>query len=178
MPSDVTSRYSRTAVFLHWLVAALVAIQVPLGWAMQAIAKSPPGARADAFNLHKSFGMTIAVLVLVRLAWRAGHRPPAWPAHWAWWQQGLALANHAALYVLLLGMATTGYLGSAFSGYPVRYFGVVLPSWAARDDALKAFFSSAHEVMAWLLVAAFVLHVAGAVVHWRRERGSLAGRMR
>ena len=156
----------------------MVAIQVPLGWAMQAIAKSPPGPRADAFNLHKSFGMTIAAIVLVRLAWRASHRPPAWPASWPRWQHGLALANHAALYVLLLGMATTGYLGSAFSGYPVRYFGLVLPSWAARNDALKSLLSSAHEVLSWLLVAAFALHLAGAVVHWRREGGAIAGRMR
>ena len=178
MLRDATSRYSRTAVFLHWLVAAMVAVQVPLGWAMQAIAKSPPGPRADAFNLHKSFGMTIAVVVLARLAWRAGHRPPPWPAHWPRWQHALASLNHAALYLCLLGMAATGYLGSAYSGYPVRYFGLLLPSWAARDDALKAFFSAAHEVIAWLLVAAFALHVAGAVVHRRREGGSLAGRMR
>ena len=178
MDRDPASRYSRTAVFLHWLVAAMVAIQVPLGWAMQAIAKSPPGPRADAFNLHKSFGMTIAAVILVRLAWRAGHRPPPWPAQWPRWQHVLAVANHAALYLLLIGMAATGYLGSAYSGYPVRYFGIVLPSWAGKNDALKSFFASAHEVLAWLLVAAFVLHVAGAFVHWRREGGSLAGRMR
>jgi len=79
---------------------------------------------------------------------------------------------------LLVGMATTGYLGSAFSGYPVRYFGLVLPSWATRNDAAKSFLSSTHEVLAWLLVAAFLLHIAGAVGHWRREGGSLAGRMR
>ena len=72
-------RYTRVAVVLHWLVAALVVAQVSWGWWMQTIAKQPPGVRADAFNLHKSIGLVMLALTLVRLGWRLAHPPPPLP---------------------------------------------------------------------------------------------------
>jgi len=88
------------------------------------------GLRAGWFNLHKSAGLTIAAVGLVRLAWRFTHRV-AVPGFLPRWQQRAAQANHALLYVLMLLVPLTGYLGSAFSGYPVRYFGLALPAWAS-----------------------------------------------
>ena len=72
-------RYTRTAVVLHWVVAALVLAQFAWGWFMQTIPKQPPGWRADAFNLHKSVGLLILALMLVRLGWRLSQRPPPLP---------------------------------------------------------------------------------------------------
>ena len=76
-----TARYTRTAVALHWLVAALFVGQFAWGWLMQEIPKSPPGMRADAFNVHKSIGLCVLGLMLFRLGWRIAHRPPALPRH-------------------------------------------------------------------------------------------------
>ena len=82
--SDETSRYTRTAIALHWLVAVLVIAQIAWGWWMQEIPKQPVGPRVDAFNLHKSVGMTIFALMALRLGWRLGHPPPPLPAMPGW----------------------------------------------------------------------------------------------
>src|SRR5213078_4617750 len=100
-------------IALHWTVMALVAGQFALGWLMQQIAKDPPGQRAAAFNFHKSLGLTILALMLVRLAWRLAHRPPAMPAMPAW-QSGLARGTHWMLYATLIALPLVGYLGSEF----------------------------------------------------------------
>ena len=69
MPRD---RYDKAAIALHWAIAALALAQIALGWWMIEIPKDPPGVRASWFNLHKSIGMTIGLLMLARLAWRQG----------------------------------------------------------------------------------------------------------
>ena len=74
--SDGSQRYTRTAIVLHWLIAAIVMAQIALGWWMQEIPKDPAGPRVNAYNLHKSIGLTVMALMLVRLAWRATHAPP------------------------------------------------------------------------------------------------------
>src|SRR5450631_1144343 len=127
--SEPAARYSTTAIALHWIVALAVAAQIAFGWWMQEIPKLPVGPRVNAYNLHKSIGMSILLLMLVRLAWRASHPPPALPAMPAW-QVLAARINHWLLYACLFVQPVTGYLGSVFSGYPVRFFGVLLPTWA------------------------------------------------
>src|SRR5512135_1387415 len=101
MPSP--QRYTRFAVALHWIVAIVVFAQFALGWLMQEIAKEPPGPRASAFNVHKSVGLVIFALMLVRIAWRLSHPPPALPPM-PRWQARAALANHLLLYALLVVM--------------------------------------------------------------------------
>jgi len=170
------SRYTTVAVVLHWLVAALVIAQFALGWIMQEIPKNPAGPRAATFNFHKSMGLLILAIMLVRLAWRLGHRPPALPSM-PRWQVGLAHGTHALLYVLLLGMAVTGYLGSAYSGFPVKFFGVTLPSWAAKNAAMKDLMGTAHLALGWTLAFAFALHIAGVVKHTFMDHDGLLRRM-
>lgn len=173
---ESASRYTRVAVVLHWFVAAVVLVQYPLGWWMQGIPKQPSGPRAEMFNLHKSIGLTILALMIARLGWRLAHRPPEYPPMAAW-QARLAAATHVLLYALLIALPLVGYLGSAFSGYPVRWFGMVLPSWAPKNVALKEWMGSAHLVLAWALTAAFVLHIAGVAKHALIERDGLVRRM-
>ncbi len=175
-PLHGSERYTRTSVLLHWLIAAMVGVQFFWGWWMQSIAKQPVGPRVDAFNLHKSVGLTILALMLVRLAWRALHPPPALPPM-PHWQQIAARANHALLYAVLIGLPLAGYLGSAFSGYPVRYFGMTLPAWAAKHEQLKELMSVAHLVLGWMLAFAVALHVAAVVKHAYESGPQLIARM-
>lgn len=93
------------------------------------------------------------------------------------WQVGLAHGTHALLYVLLLGMAVTGYLGSAYSGFPVKFFGVTLPSWAAKNPAMKDLMGTAHLALGWTLAFAFALHIAGVVKHTFMDHDGLLRRM-
>ena len=174
MPSP--QRYTRFAVALHWIVAIVVFAQFALGWLMQEIAKQPPGPRASAFNVHKSIGLVILALMLVRIAWRLSHPAPALPPM-PRWQARAALANHVLLYALLIVMPLAGYLGSAFSGFPVRFFGIVLPSWAAKNEAMKLAMSEVHLVAAWLLAASVLVHLAAVVKHAMVDRDGILARM-
>ena len=150
------ARYTATAVVLHWVIAALLIAEFAHGWWMQVIPKEPPGIRADAFNMHKSFGLVLLALALLRLGWRLAHRPPPFPPM-PRWQAIAARANHVLLYTMMLAMPLSGYFGSVFSGYPIKWFGMALPAWsgaiwqfgcpqlgvikghfATRDDALLA----------------------------------------
>ncbi|HET9576785.1 MAG TPA: cytochrome b [Usitatibacter sp.] len=170
------NRYTTVAIVLHWLIAALVVAQFAFGWWMQEIPKSPPGLRAGAFNLHKSIGLTILALMLVRLAWRLAHRPPALTAM-PRWQANLARATHIGLYVLLIALPLTGYIGSSFSGYPVKLFGMPLPAWAPKNEAVKDWMSAAHLAIGWALAVAFTLHVAGALKHALLDHDGVLRRM-
>src|SRR5215212_1608519 len=146
-----SERYTRIAILLHWFIALAVIAQFTWGWVMQTIAKQPPGLRADAFNVHKSVGLTIFALMIVRALWRWRHPAPQLPAMPAW-QATMARANHAALYACLFLIPLAGYLGSVFSGYPVKYFGITLPPWGWRDDAVKNAMSMLHFTTSWVLL--------------------------
>ena len=160
-PSD---RYTRTAIALHWLIAALVLVEFAHGWWMQEIPKQPPGLRADAFNLHKSAGLVVLALMLIRLGWRIAHRPPALPPMLKW-QAFLAKANHVLLYTMVIAMPLSGYLGSVFSGYPIKWFGVTLPAWGWADPTIKDWMSVVHLTTSWILLVSLCLHITGTIKH-------------
>jgi len=163
--SDVAApRYTVVAVVLHWLVAAILVAQFAWGWTMQQIPKQPPGLRADAFNLHKSVGLVLLALMLVRLGWRLAHPPPPLTAM-PQWQRALASCTHRLLYVALIVQPVAGYLGSVFSGYPVKWFGVTLPAWGWQSVALKDAMSTVHLVNSFVLLGLVLLHLAGALRH-------------
>jgi len=173
---DSQTRYTRTAIALHWIVAALLIGQFALGWLMQEIAKQPPGPRAAAFNFHKSLGLTLLALMVIRLAWRATHRPPPLPGMPAW-QAWLAHATHWLLYAMIIALPLTGYLGSEFSGYPVKYFGITLPTFLGKNPQAKELMSVAHLTLTWILAGAVALHLAGVVKHGLIDDDGLLARM-
>ena len=169
-------RYSGIAIALHWVLAATLLYQLALGWWMLELPKAPPGLRAGWFNVHKSIGITIAMLVLVRVCWRTTHPAPkdaAMPA----WQHRAAQLSHKLLYVCMVVLPASGYLGSCFSGYPVKYFGIVLPQWAPAWPAGKLFMGALHYATVWLFMALVALHVGAALWHWAWRRDGVASRM-
>ncbi len=174
--SDRPERYTTTAIVLHWLIALMVVAQIAFGWWMLQIPKDPVGPRVDAFNLHKSTGLSILLLVAVRITWRRMHPVPALPPMPAW-QAKAARINHLLLYACLVVQPLSGYIGSAVSGYPVRYFGMLLPAWAPKNIPLKEVLSVVHLASSWLLVAAIVLHVSAALKHQFVDRDNLLRRM-
>lgn len=172
----MSARYSGTAVALHWVVAGLVFAQLGLGWWMIGLPDQPRGVQAPWYNLHKSIGLSIGLLMLTRLWWRARHSPPALPASLPRWQVLCAGANHAALYACVLLMPLSGYLGSVFSGYPIKYFGIELPRWGWASPGLKGFFSAVHFATVYLLMVLVALHVGAALKHLLNRDG-VFGRM-
>lgn len=176
-PPDPDARYTAVAVTLHWLIATLVIMQLVLGWTMIEIPKEPVGVRAYWFNLHKSIGITIALLVLVRIGWRLRHPAPPLPSNVPLWQRRAARTSHALLYACLIGMPLAGFLGSTFSGYPIKYFGITLPQWGYKSDDLKSFFSAVHLGFAWVFMTLIALHASAAVKHLLVDRDRVFWRM-
>jgi cytochrome b561 len=162
--------YPRGVIALHWLIALALGAELALGWWMQELPKAPPGLRAGWFNLHKSIGITVALALPLRIWWgvtRARLPHDALPR----WQRRMSQAAHWALYACMVAMPLSGYLGSTFTRYPVRYFGVALPDWNRDWPAAKALMSSVHWASVWLFVLLLAVHIAAALWHWSRRDG-------
>ncbi|MDB5823252.1 MAG: uncharacterized protein JWR21_1956 [Herminiimonas sp.] len=165
-----SARYGRAAIALHWLSAVLILGMLCLGFWMVGIPRNTP-ARGFTFNLHKSFGVLIGVLVIGRLLWRLYHPAPILPHAMPRWQAAAARANHFLLYACMVLQPLTGYLGSSFNKYGVKVFGVALPQWGWEDKALRAVFSTLHGWLAITLSLLIAVHVLAACSHLMRRDG-------
>lgn len=167
--------YSRAAVFVHWLLAVALFVQVVLGWWMLGLPKLPHGLRAGWFNTHKSIGLSIAAIAFVRIVWRT-LRPRTECASIPDWQRHAARVNHALLYLCMLALPLSGLAGSNFTVHPVLYFGMRLPGWNHDWPAAKHLMSSIHLAAAWVLMTLAAVHVLAAAWHWWR-RDDVCARM-
>lgn len=173
MPQSL--HYTRTAVALHWLVAALVLAALFMGWTMTEMAISP--GRLKAYNYHKWVGMTVLALAVARLAWRLGHRAPPLPPMERW-QQLAAHGGHGLLYVLMLAVPMAGWVYSNAAGYRVVYLGKLpLPNLVERDADLAAAWLTVHHWLAWTLAAVIAVHVLAALHHQFIVRDNTLRRM-
>ena len=142
--SAVGWRYSRTAVVLHWLLAVLITLTTIIGWRMM-LTKRQPGSE-QLFDLHKSIGLIISAFVLARVVWRLSHRPEPLPGG-PTWSSRLAAIAHVVLYVLMVLLPITGYLGASYSKAGVRWFGLATPRWALADHDLAERYFTIHGVL-------------------------------
>ena len=168
-------RYGNPAIFIHWVLALLITIMIPLGWFMMSVEEDPGSDWL--FKLHISTGITAAALITLRVFWRLRHVPAALPSPLPVWQARASRYTHKLLYLLLILMPTTGYLGASFSGDAVAYFGVPTPAWAAKNESLKEQLFTIHSWIAWVLVAAVALHVLAALKHLWFDRDGVFERM-
>jgi len=170
------TRYTRTAITLHWLIAALVVAMILLGLIMTEVPRQTP-MRGALFNFHKSLGLVVLALVIARLAWRITHHPPPLPVDVPAWNRQLSGVTHATFYVLLLAQPLLGYVASVFGKYGVKFFGVALPAWGSDNPAVREPFLDAHHLVARLLIGLIALHLAGVAWHRFGRRGDLWRRM-
>jgi len=156
-------RYSTTAISLHWIVAALIICAFTLGWIMTDLEVSP--LKLKMFNWHKWVGITILLLVIVRLLWRLTHRPPLMlpmPV----WQRIAAKTLHGILYVLLLLQPLSGWVYSNAAGYPVVYLGLIpLPTLVAKNKQVADVLMERHELLGWFLLVVATLHILAGLKH-------------
>jgi cytochrome b561 len=127
---------------------------------------------------HKSIGLTVLFLTVIRVAWRIMHRSPALQRSLQPWEKGLARLVHALFYLLMIGIPLTGW-SMVSSGGPVRVFGLfqvpALP--VPTTDTAGDTFHDVHVKLAWLMLGLFVLHVMGALKHHFLDRDRTLGRM-
>jgi cytochrome b561 len=155
------ARYGRAAIALHWLSAVLILGMLCLGFWMVGIPRNTP-ARGFTYNLHKSFGILIGVLVVARLLWRMRHPAPRLPLAMPRWQAAAAKVSHTLVYACMVLQPLTGYLGSSFNKYGVQVFGVALPQWGWEDKALREAFTGVHGWLAITLSLLIAVHVLAA----------------
>ena len=168
-------RYAGLLIALHWLIALGIVGLLALGLYMVGLPKGLP-VKATLINLHKSVGLTVFLLVLLRIVARLVlHRPPLPPM--PPWQRAAARTTQGLLYVGMVAMPLAGYLGSSFNSYGTRFWGVLLPKWGWDDAHLRELFFGLHEAIGYALIALIVLHVAGAFKHQWIDRDNLLARM-
>jgi cytochrome b561 len=175
MTEPTSSRYTATAIALHWLLALALVGSFCVGLYMADLPLSPQ--RVRLYNYHKWAGTTILALSALRLLWRATHRPPpdiAMPA----WQAQAAHATHVALYLLFFAVPLVGWAYSSAAGFPIVWFGVLpLPDFVSPDKALAEAIKPWHGALAWTLAGLVALHVAAALKHQFMDRDGLLARM-
>ncbi len=172
-PINASTHYTKVAVVLHWLIAALLLGQIAFGWFLETVPRGTP-MRGVYVNFHKSTGLTLALLIVARVLWRLANRPPPLPSFMPSWERRAATLSHLALYACMLGMPLSGYIASNFSKYGVKLFNwVLLPPWGTEDARVYAIFNTTHVVLSYLFVALIVLHVGAAVWHAARRDGVL-----
>ena len=164
------TRYSAVAQGFHWLIAALIVLQFTFGWTA---AELPLGARKLArLDLHKSFGMTILMLAVLRLLWRLFNRPSELPADMTPIEKKLARATHVLFYVLLFVMPLTGWIMSSAKNYSVSWFHqFTWPNLIAPNERAFDLLRTTHDTLSWLLFALALLHILAALKHhfWNKD---------
>lgn len=171
-------RYTRTAVFLHWLVGLALLSQIAFGFLLDDLSPRDTPARAGIINLHKSMGVLLAVLIVLRLVWRLRHEPPAWPATMKPIEQSAARWVHRALYACMIVMPVSGFVASNFSKHGLRFFGVPLRPWGPDLPEVYALFNGLHIVTAYVFCALIAGHVLAALNHRLIQRDNVLSRMR
>ncbi|HEY8538865.1 MAG TPA: cytochrome b [Steroidobacteraceae bacterium] len=157
--------YTRTAIILHWLLAAALLCQILLGWYVDEVPSGTPE-RSWIVNTHKSIGLVLGLLIVFRFYWRLRHPPPPLPGSASSWTRLAANASHRALYACMIIMPLSGYIASNFSKWGVKFFNAVqLPPWGIEHPQIYAFFHGTHVVTSYVFVALILLHVFGALRH-------------
>ena len=159
---------------IHWLMAALFLLNVGLGYYASTLAPGA-GARPALLEFHKSIGVTLFGLVIVRLLWRLTHRHAPLPKRLGPATRFASSAVHLLLYVLMLGMPLSGYVDSIAGGHPFRWFGLFpFPDFLPRDKALSNAGDTAHWIGAYAVYALVTLHIVAAVWHGIKRDGVLS----
>ena len=165
--SSQPSRYSKVAITLHWMIAALIIGLIVFGMLMT---KDWMPQRFAIYQWHKSFGILVLVLSVLRLIWRFTHKPPALPSGMPAWEMLAAKLTHIGFYVLMIGMPLLGWAMISASKLPIEnqlFYLIPLPDLpgVSPSEAAEARFKALHDLGAKLIILLFLLHVGGALKH-------------
>ncbi len=168
-------RYGIIAQSFHWFIAAAIVVQIGIGLYVDGLPLSLE--RLRWVSRHKSVGLLILALFLLRLAWRSVDRAPRLPRFMTAGERGLAAATHWLLYGLAISAATFGWLHASAAGLGASFFGLFpIPALMSKNAELSKQFEVIHAGLVWTLAAVLVLHVGAALRHlWKRD--GVFGRM-
>lgn len=167
----IVPRYDRVAAAIHWLTAAMVLLIIVLGLFSDPIGKLVGHA---GIALHKSLGVTVFGLTLLRIFWRLGHRAP--PLSTSGWQRAAANGAHGLLYLFLLGLPLSGYVFGSGGPYAMQWFGIDIPK-APISKPVSEIFHTAHVLGGYAVTALVTLHIGAVCWHQWVKRDDLIARM-
>lgn len=194
---QAATRYTKTAKILHWLIAIAIFGMFALGWYMSELPKEGPkqmaydlfdwgiytwtlseeaSPRTFYFNLHKSIGITILALIIVRIFWRITHKAPAMLASYKAWETKLATGVHRLLYVLMVALPLSGFVMAVSSKYGVKWFGLELVG-GLDNTPLREVFKDVHEILGLVILLVIILHILGALKHKFIDKDETLDRM-
>ena len=195
--NHVSTGYTKTAKVLHWLIAVGIFVMFGIGWFMADLPKEVPkqtafdvfdlgiytwqsaeaiSPRNFYFNLHKSVGVTIFALIIIRVLWRLSHKPPALLASYKEFERKLAKGTHYLLYLLMVALPLSGLIMVIYGKYGVKWFGIDL--FGGLDSKpMRDAFKEVHEIIGLIILAVLALHVLGALKHKFIDKDETLSRM-
>ena len=166
------ARYTAVAIILHWSIVVAIVAQIGIGWYMGDLGRTPLHATVE--GIHISLGLTVLLLAVIRLVWRALHPPPALPTTLPPLERRAAHLVHVLFYVLLFALPLSGWVMESFGPRPIPFWGLAWPHFpglvevTTRPDA-RAIKKTIEEIhgspMVWSMIGLMVLHVLGALKH-------------
>ena len=191
------SQYNNISIFLHWLIAAGIVFMFILGWFMDSVPKDAAKSstfdlfnmglyvwelskevspRSFYFNLHKSVGISLFALIILRILWRLTHKPPALLDSMKTWEKKLATGAHHGLYFLMVATPLAGIIMSISSKYGIHWFGIKLVG-GIDNKASRELFYEFHEIFGLLILLILFFHIAGAFKHALVDKDGTIRRM-
>lgn len=168
--------YTTTAKILHWVVAVLVVGSITVGISLGYMADGPQ--KDQLYDVHKSTGVLILGLMLLRIVWRLTHRPPSLPSSLPKWQVGASHAVHWTLYAILLIQPILGWVGSNAYGAPVPFFGMFeLPRIASENKPFAEQVLAVHAAFGISAAVLIAVHVTAALYHGLSRQDGVLQRM-
>jgi cytochrome b561 len=195
--NQASTRYTNTAIVLHWLIAIGIFAMFALGWFMSELPKEAPkqiaydlfnwgiytwqlaeeaSPRTFYFNLHKSIGVTILALIIIRVLWRITHRPPALLVSYKSWERKLPTGTHHLLYLLMVALPVSGLIMAVSSKYGVKWFGIDFIG-GLDNTPLREVFKEVHEIVGVVILLVLILHILGALKHKFVDKDTTMDRM-
>jgi cytochrome b561 len=155
-------RYSLVARTLHWIMAVLILFNLWLGIAHDSLPRE-----WQVMPLHKSVGLTVLGLAILRLIWRLTHRPTPLPGQLPVWERAAAKVTHYSFYAFMLLVPLTGWIMTSAGNRPLDWFFLFdVPKFAvAKGDAIVGLSGEAHEIIGYLWMALILLHIVAALRH-------------
>ena len=196
-PVKTFSQYNNISIFLHWLIAVGIVFMFILGWFMDTVPKDAAKSstfdlfnmglyvwelskevspRSFYFNLHKSVGISLFALIILRILWRLTHKPPALLDSMKTWEKKLATGAHYGLYFLMVATPLAGIIMSISSKYGIHWFGIKLVG-GIDNKASRELFYEFHEVFGLLILLILFFHIAGAFKHALVDKDGTIRRM-
>lgn len=193
-------RYTAVAAIIHWLTVLAIFVLIGVGWKMVSIAEEMQNPlKMQLYNFHKSLGLTVLLLTLVRIVWRLGHKPPPLPDHMPAIQKLAAHGSHLGFYVLLIVLPLSGWIFTDSVGFPAPFWGLFeMPALYRWDETSKTVIlfgfvrirgvfadgvqawhgmQATHRWIGYAMMALIVVHVGAALKHTFVDKDGLLLRM-